>query len=191
MAVRITSEQAEDGFKPTCGHVDELHFRSTPEVWGYFSVKPGGRVHEFSDSQFGHVFAKGADRAAALQSMVVALKELKIRGEIRTLVDYVTDMLQERDFKANAVHTGWLDGRIAAQVKVERPPWYLCVIAGAIHFTFQEVSASTAEVLLQCSTPCFFHFARTTHMHHLTKCSALHENTCVITTKSTGRNGRQ
>ena len=88
VAVRITSEHAEDGFKPTCGHVDELHFRSTPEVWGYFAVKPGGQVHEFSDSQFGHVFAKGATRAAAIWSMVVALKEVKIRGEIRTLLDY-------------------------------------------------------------------------------------------------------
>ena len=116
VAVRITSEHAEDGFKPTCGHIDELHFRSTPEVWGYFSVKPGGRVHEFSDSQFGHVFAKGADRAAALKAMVVALKEIKIRGEIRTLVDYVIDMLQEPEFVGNQIHTGWLDGRIAAQV---------------------------------------------------------------------------
>lgn len=51
MACRITSEDANDGFKPTCGLIDELSFRSTPEVWGYFSVKSGGGIHEFSDSQ--------------------------------------------------------------------------------------------------------------------------------------------
>ena len=113
MAVRVTSEDANDGFKPTCGLIDELSFRSTPEVrrccqtrrpslilancepiscsgcsncalrpppelvgsssfsffvppsaglrgndarvsvqvWGYFSVKSGGGIHEFSDSQ--------------------------------------------------------------------------------------------------------------------------------------------
>lgn len=146
VAVRITSEHAEDGFKPTCGHVDELHFRSTPEVWGYFAVKPGGAVHEFSDSQFGHVFARGANRAEAVRSMVVALKEVKIRGEIRTLLDYAIEMLQERDFVESRIHTGWLDGRIAARVRVERPPWYLCVIAGAVHFALQELSANTAEV---------------------------------------------
>lgn len=28
------------------------------QVWGYFSVKSGGGIHEFSDSQFGHLFAK-------------------------------------------------------------------------------------------------------------------------------------
>lgn len=60
VAVRITSEDANDGFKPTCGLIEELSFRSTPEVWGYFSVKSGGGIHEFSDSQvrsgqLGHV----------------------------------------------------------------------------------------------------------------------------------------
>ena len=146
MAVRITAEDASDGFKPTCGHIDELSFRSTPNVWGYFSVKPGSSVHEFADSQFGHVFAKGATREAAIRAMVVALKETRIRGEVRTLLDYAVEMLQEHDFVHNAVHTGWLDSRIAARVKVGRPPWHLCVIAGAMHMAFRALSANTAEV---------------------------------------------
>ena len=127
------AENANDGFKPTCGHIEEISFRSTPEVhctalhctalhctallplllpscccgffgsdalhlppdpcpalpftaphhtaqvWGYFSVKGGGAIHEFSDSQFGHLFAKGETREAAIRAMVVALKEVKIR----------------------------------------------------------------------------------------------------------------
>ena len=32
VAVRITAEDAADGFKPTAGRIDELHFRPTPEV---------------------------------------------------------------------------------------------------------------------------------------------------------------
>lgn len=55
VAVRITAEDANDGFKPTCGRIDELHFRPTPEVWAYFSVKSGGGIHEYSDSQVGIV----------------------------------------------------------------------------------------------------------------------------------------
>ncbi len=51
LAVRVTSEDANDGFKPTCGVIDELNFRNSPDVWGYFSVKSGGGIHEFSDSQ--------------------------------------------------------------------------------------------------------------------------------------------
>ena len=44
--------------------------------------------------QFGHLFAKGETRDAALRNMVVALRDIAIRGEIRTIVDYVLDMVQ-------------------------------------------------------------------------------------------------
>ena len=51
VAVRITCEDANDNFKPTCGSIDELSFRPSPEVWGYFSVKSRGGIHNYSDSQ--------------------------------------------------------------------------------------------------------------------------------------------
>lgn len=66
--------------------------------------------------QFGHLFAKGETREGARRAMVVALKEVKIRGEIRTIVDYAIDMIQSPDFTQNRIHTGWLDSRIAAHV---------------------------------------------------------------------------
>eukprot|EP00887_Chlorella_sp_A99_P005434 scaffold1.g5434.t1 len=117
---------------------------STPEVWGYFSVKGGGAIHEFSDSQFGHLFAKGESREAAVRAMVVALKEVKIRGEVRTIVDYATDLLQAREFWSNAHHTGWLDARIAAQVRSERPPWHLAgewsLIAGTVLRAVEQIA---------------------------------------------------
>jgi acetyl-CoA carboxylase/biotin carboxylase 1 len=67
--------------------------------------------------QFGHLFAKGETREAAIRSMVVALKEVKIRGEIRTIVDYAVEMIQSPDFLGNNIHTGWLDSRIASHVR--------------------------------------------------------------------------
>lgn len=53
--------------------------------------------------------------------MVVALKEVKIRGEIRTIVDYAVEMIQSGEFVNNNIHTGWLDARIAQHVRA-RPP---------------------------------------------------------------------
>lgn len=147
VAVRVTSEDANVGFKPTCGELDELSFRTSPDVWGYFSVKSGGRIHEFSDSQFGHLFAKGETREAAIRSMVVALKEVKIRGEIRTIVDYAVEMIQDPAFVHNQIHTGWLDARIAAQVRAEKPAWYLAVIAGALLRALDAAAARSAEYL--------------------------------------------
>ncbi|XP_062099435.1 acetyl-CoA carboxylase 1-like isoform X1 [Humulus lupulus] len=143
VAVRVTSEDPDDGFKPTSGKVQELSFKSKPNVWAYFSVKSGGGIHEFSDSQFGHVFAFGESRALAIANMVLGLKEIQIRGEIRTNVDYTIDLLHALDYKDNKIHTGWLDSRIAMRVRAERPPWYLSVVGGALF----KASASSAAMV--------------------------------------------
>ncbi|KAM1551703.1 hypothetical protein ACFXTH_043944 [Malus domestica] len=143
VAVRVTSEDPDDGFKPTSGKVQELSFKSKPNVWAYFSVKSGGGIHEFSDSQFGHVFAFGESRAVAIANMVLGLKEIQIRGEIRTNVDYSIDLLHASDYRENKIHTGWLDSRIAMRVRAERPPWYLSVVGGTL---FKASTSSAAMV---------------------------------------------
>jgi len=109
IAVRITAENAEAGFKPTSGGIQELNFRSTPNVWGYFSMDSSGSIHGFADSQFGHLFANGPDREQARRNMVLALKELSIRGDISTTVDYISKLIELEDFVANKIDTGWLD----------------------------------------------------------------------------------
>lgn len=116
IAVRITAENAEAGFKPTSGGIQELNFRSTPSVWGYFSMDSSGSIHEFADSQFGHLFASGADREQARRNMVLALKELSIRGDISTTIDYISKLIELDDFIENRINTGWLDGLIKANV---------------------------------------------------------------------------
>eukprot|EP00816_Leptocylindrus_hargravesii_P008467 CAMPEP_0196815990 /NCGR_PEP_ID=MMETSP1362-20130617/52962_1 /TAXON_ID=163516 /ORGANISM="Leptocylindrus danicus, Strain CCMP1856" /LENGTH=2323 /DNA_ID=CAMNT_0042193161 /DNA_START=128 /DNA_END=7099 /DNA_ORIENTATION=+ len=116
IAVRITAENAEAGFKPTSGGIQEINFRSTPSVWGYFSMDSSGSIHEFADSQFGHLFANGADREQARRNMVLALKELSIRGEIATTVDYISNLIELDDFIGNKIDTAWLDGIIKKNV---------------------------------------------------------------------------
>ncbi|GIM14327.1 hypothetical protein Vretimale_17212, partial [Volvox reticuliferus] len=148
VAVRVTAEDAADGFKPTAGRIDELHFRPTPDVWGYFSVKSGGGIHQYSDSQFGHLFARGETREAALRAMAAALRDcVVVRGEIRTTTDYVLDLLASPEVTSNTIHTGWLDSRIAARVKPGRPPWHISVIAGAVVKSAAAVAAASSEYL--------------------------------------------
>lgn len=117
IAVRITAENAEAGFKPTSGGIQEINFRSTPSVWGYFSMDSSGSIHEFADSQFGHLFANGPDREQARRSMVLALKELSIRGDISTTVDYISKLIELEDFVNNNIDTGWLDSIIKENVE--------------------------------------------------------------------------
>jgi len=122
IAVRITAENPDQGFQPTSGGLCELNFRSTPDVWGYFSVDSSGLVHEFADSQFGHLFASGPDREAARKSMIIALNELSIRGDIRTTVEYVEDLLRSDDFVCNRIDTAWLDARLAFEQEQRDKP---------------------------------------------------------------------
>lgn len=50
--------------------------------------------------------------------MVVALKELSIRGDFRTTVEYLINLLETESFQNNDIDTGWLDHLIAQKVQV-------------------------------------------------------------------------
>lgn len=98
IAARVTSEHAEDNFKPTCGDVFELQLRTSMNVWGYFCIGATGKVHTYADSQIGHIFASGRNREIARKNLITALKGLTIRGEIRTNVEALLTILQVPDF---------------------------------------------------------------------------------------------
>ena len=85
IAVRITAENASDGWKPTVGAISQVNFQGAPSVWGYFSVRtPGAEVHAYADSQFGHVFAHAPTRKQAAYLLQLALKRLRVVGEIHS-----------------------------------------------------------------------------------------------------------
>jgi len=131
-ACRITSEDPGEGFKPSSGTMHELNFRSSSNVWGYFSVGAASSIHNFSDSQFGHIFAYGENRQASRKHMVVALKELSIRGDFRTTVEYLIKLLETPAFEDNTITTAWLDELISKKLTAERPDPMIAVICGAV-----------------------------------------------------------
>ncbi|CAL1616009.1 unnamed protein product [Knipowitschia caucasica] len=147
IAARITSENPDEGFKPSSGTVQELNFRSSKNVWGYFSVGAAGGLHEFADSQFGHCFSWGENREEAISNMVVALKELSIRGDFRTTVEYLIKLLETESFRNNETDTGWLDHLISEKVQAERPDTILGIICGALHVADASFRKSMSEFL--------------------------------------------
>jgi acetyl-CoA carboxylase/biotin carboxylase 1 len=144
-ACRITSEDPGEGFKPSNGVLHDLNFRSSSNVWGYFSVGSAGGIHSFSDSQFGHIFAYGENRAASRKHMVVALKELSIRGDFRTTVEYLIKLLETEAFEDNTITTGWLDELISNKLTAERPDPMLAIVCGAITKAHVASEACIAE----------------------------------------------
>lgn len=145
IACRITAENPDEGFKPSSGTVEELIFRSSLDVWGYFSVSPSGSLHEYADSQFGHCFAWGETREHARRAMVMALKELSIRGDFRTTVEYLIKLLETERFRINGYNTEWLDGLILDKMQAERPDTMVAVTCGAIHIVDVEIEKRLAE----------------------------------------------
>lgn len=146
IAARITAENPDEGFKPTSGSIERIKFQSTPSVWGYFSVGPNGGVHEYADSQFGHLFAKGATREQARKALILALKEIEVRGEIRTTVEYLVQLLETEEFINNTIDTSWLDGIIKEKSVGIETPDHLTVVSAAIFKAFQHVKEGTAEL---------------------------------------------
>jgi acetyl-CoA carboxylase/biotin carboxylase 1 len=146
IAARITAENPDEGFKPTSGSIERIKFQSTSNVWGYFSVGANGGIHEFADSQFGHLFAKGPTREHARKALILALKEIEVRGEIRTTVEYLVQLLETKEFIENTIDTSWLDGIIKAKsVQIERPP-HLVITSAAIFKAFEHVRTQSEEV---------------------------------------------
>ncbi|XP_015790405.1 acetyl-CoA carboxylase-like isoform X1 [Tetranychus urticae] len=142
IAARITSENPDEGFKPSSGTVQELNFRSNKNVWGYFSVGASGGLHEFADSQFGHCFSWGEDREQARENLVIALKELSIRGDFRTTVEYLITLLETEAFQKNEIDTGWLDKLISERVQSDKPKTSLALICGSIHVADAQFSGN-------------------------------------------------
>ncbi|KAM6965705.1 acetyl-CoA carboxylase 2 [Aplochiton taeniatus] len=147
IAARITSENPDEGFKPSSGTVQELNFRSSKNVWGYFSVGAAGGLHEFADSQFGHCFSWGENREEAISNMVVAMKELSIRGDFRTTVEYLIKLLETESFRNNDIDTSWLDHLIAEKVQAERPDTLLGIVCGALHVADANFRKSMSDFL--------------------------------------------
>jgi len=150
IAARITAENPDSGFQPTSGRVTEINFRSTPDVWGYFSVDSSGLVHEFADSQIGHLFGWGTTREEARRRMVVALKELSIRGDIRTTVEYLVSMMETEDFVGNNIDTEWLDRRIESKVRGGKPDPVLVSVVGAACTSFRAFGARKTDYIDCC-----------------------------------------
>jgi len=147
IAARITAENPMAGFQPTSGRIHEINFRSSRNVWGYFSVDSSGKVHEFADSQIGHVFAWGESREEARRNLAMALNNLSIRGEIRTTIEYLKDLIEVDDYRNNKFDTTWLDQRIKSNIQVSRIDPLVVVLVGAACMGFKNIKGRTAEYL--------------------------------------------
>lgn len=146
IAARITAENPDEGFKPTAGKIERIKFQSAGNVWGYFAYGPNGGIHEFADSQFGHVFAKGRSREEARKALILSLKEMEVRGEIRTTFEYLEQLLESDEFKRNKVTTAWLDGLLKEKAVEASIPPHLVVVSAAAFNALEHIKVSSLSI---------------------------------------------
>ncbi|CAG5089581.1 Oidioi.mRNA.OKI2018_I69.PAR.g12270.t1.cds [Oikopleura dioica] len=145
IACRITAENPDEGFRPGSGTVQELNFRSSKNVWGYFSVVASGSLHEYCDSQFGHIFAWGETRAQATSNLGMVLREISIRGDFRTTVEYLSHLIESETFRNSSFSTGWLDHLIATRDRPEVHDERISAICTALHIADRHWSTVTEQ----------------------------------------------
>lgn len=102
VGARIISESGECGFTPSTGSVFVSSDFQVGTV-GYFSVD-SGTITPYNDSQFGHVFGLGETRDEAISALQMALGSLVVTGEIKTLNNFLVDLVGTEEFRQN-VHT--------------------------------------------------------------------------------------
>lgn len=79
--------------------------------------------------------------------MVLALKEISIRGDFRTTVEYLIQLLEHEYFSTNIIDTGWLDYLIAKQVQVSNH---------LSHYSFKNLFLFHFQFIYQLILSCIF-----------------------------------
>jgi len=147
IAARITAENPDDGFKPTSGRIDRIKFQSSVSCWGYFSVGANGSIHEYADSQFGHIFAHGGNREEARKALMLSLRNIDVVGDIRNPVEYLVELLGMGAFIDNTIDTSWLDGLIKAKSVELKYDDADVVFYAAVYRAMQTLKTRQQEVL--------------------------------------------
>jgi pyruvate carboxylase len=108
---RITTEDPANGFRPDTGRI--LAYRS-PGGAGLRidggTVDPGAEVSAHFDSLLAKLTCRGRDFPTAVARAKRALAEFRIRG-VTTNIPFIQALLEEPDFLAGRVTTGFIDER--------------------------------------------------------------------------------
>lgn len=66
-------------------------------------------------------------------NLIHALRNFSIRGEFRTNVEYLIEILETEDYIKNVFHTAWLDRIISHRSENHKSNYIMGIYAGAVH----------------------------------------------------------
>src|SRR5437879_2826071 len=113
MECRIYAEDPENHFFPSPGQIISWRAPQVPGIRLDEGVYSGWAVPGEYDPLLAKLIAWGADRAETLARLERALEELVIAG-IRTNTALFQKIVRDADFQKGAIHTRWLEERLAS-----------------------------------------------------------------------------
>jgi acetyl-CoA carboxylase biotin carboxylase subunit len=111
---RVYAEDPDNNFLPSPGRIVKLTVPSGPGVRDDSGLTEGLEVPIFYDPMISKVITWGDDRAAALARMRRALDEYQVHG-IQTTLPFFRWVLNDPDFLAGRIDTGFIDRALAAR----------------------------------------------------------------------------
>jgi acetyl-CoA carboxylase biotin carboxylase subunit len=112
MEVRVYAEDPENGFLPSPGRIVRLLRPGGPGIREDEGVYEGWEVPTEYDPMLSKLIAYAPDRAMAIARLGCALDEYVIGG-IRTNLKLLRRILDDADFQASRIDTGYLDRLLA------------------------------------------------------------------------------
>ena len=102
---RITAEDSEKNFAPSCGKVTEWKPPHRDDVRMETHVYEGYTITPFYDPMIAKLIVTGKDRADAINRLRSALSEIKVGG-IKTNIPFMRRLIEEPAFQSGDFHTG-------------------------------------------------------------------------------------
>jgi len=136
---RLYAETPATGFLPSIGPLE--HFRLPEFVRADSGVEEGSEVTPFYDPMIAKLVAHGPTREAALSQLAEACDEVEV-WPVKTNAGFLARCLEEPDFIAGDVDTGFIERRLDALVAPPEPsPAALSAAADAATLNLKEGEA--------------------------------------------------
>ena len=145
---RIYAEDPAYHFRPSPGKITALQAPAGPWVRDERGVFAGGEVTPYYDPMISKLVVWGANRMTAIARMRRALDEYIIAG-IRTTIPFHRWVMDDEDFQAGRLDTGFIERRFHPQLAKPDPlSQDMALVAAAVDYlrtTRQEASAPAAN----------------------------------------------
>ena len=107
---RINAEDPAHAFRPSPGRIVSWRPPSGADIRLDSHTYPGYEVPSFYDSLLGKLIVCGDDRDDALVKSRLALDRFIVEG-VATTIPFHLALLDDPEFQAGDIHTGWVDAR--------------------------------------------------------------------------------